>query len=125
AYVRLLSVSNEKGFRAKVEMDVKEKTGIVKRKAVTLKPGDDLFLLSGQRELYESYTVNGIDCTPGYEHIEFGNTTEVALGRAIGAVDENILKKAQIRRTIEAHLDKELRYTEKGIKVLSLFFIDK
>ena len=125
AYVRLLSVSNEKGFRAKVEMDVKEKTGIVKRKAVTLKPGDDLFLLSGQRELYEGYTVNGIDCTPGYEHIEFGNTTEVALGRAIGAVDENILKKAQIRRTIEAHLDKELRYTEKGIKVLSLFFIDK
>ena len=125
AYVQLLSVSNEKGFRAKVEMDVKEKTGIVKRKAVTLKPGDDLFLLSGQRELYEGYTVDGIDCTPGYEHIEFGNTTEVALGRAIGAVDENILKKAQIRRTIEAHLDKELRYTEKGIKVLSLFFIDK
>lgn len=125
AYVRLLSVSNEKGFRAKVEMDVKEKTGIVKRKAVNVKPGDDLFLLSGQRELYEGYTVDGIDCTPGYEHIEFGNTTEVTLGRAIGAVDENILKKAQIRRTIEAHLDKELRYTEKGIKVLSLFFIDK
>ena len=125
AYVRLLSVSNEKGFRAKVEMDVKEKNGIVKRKTVTVKPGDDLFLLSGQRELYEGYTIAGIDCTPGYEHIEFGNTVEVALGRAIGSVDENILKKAQIRRTIEAHLDKELRYTEKGIKVLSLFFIDK
>ena len=36
-----------------------------------------------------------------------------------------MVKKAQIRRTIEAHLDKELRYTDKGIKVLSLFFIDK
>ena len=118
AYVRLLSVSNEKGFRAKVEMDVKEKTGIVKRKTVTIKPGDDLYLLSGQRELYEGYTVVGIDCTPEYEHIEFGNTIEVSLGKAIGAVDENLLKKAQIRRTIECHLDKELRYTEKGIKVL-------
>lgn len=48
-YVRLFSVSNEKGFRAKVEMDVKGKTGVVARKTVTLKPGDDLFLLSGGR----------------------------------------------------------------------------
>ncbi len=124
-YVRLVSVSNEKGFRAKVEMDVKGKTGVVARKTVTLKPGDDLFLLSGGRELYEGYTVDGIDCTPSYEHIEFGNTQEVALGKAIGDIDENVVKKAQIRRTIEAHLDKELRYMGRGIKVLSLFFVDK
>ena len=124
-YVRLLSVFNEKGFRAKVEMDVKGKTGAVARKTVTVKPGDDLFLLSGGRELYEGYTVAGIDCTPGYEHIEFGNTQEVALGKAIGDIDENVVKKAQIRRTIEAHLDKELRYMGRGIKVLSLFFVDK
>lgn len=124
-YVKLVSVSNENGFRAKVEMDVKGKTGAVTRKTITVKPGDDLFLLSGERDLYEGYTVAGIDCTPEYEHIEFGNTEEVALGKAIGDIDENIVKKAQIRRTIEAHLDKELRYTEKGIKVLSLFFIDK
>lgn len=125
AYVRLLSVSNEKGFKAKVELDVKGKTGVVTRKTATIKPGDDLFLLSGQRDLYEGYTVAGIDCTPGYEHIEFGNTQEVAMGKSIGDVDENIIKKAQIRRTIETHLDKELRYLDKGIKVLSLFFIDK
>lgn len=125
AYVRLLSVSNDKGFKARVELDVKGKTGAVTRKAMTVKPGDDLFLLSGGRELYEGYTVAGIDCTPDFEHIEFGNTQEVKLGKAIGDVDENIVKKAQIRRTIETHLDKELRYLEKGIKVLSLFFIDK
>ena len=125
AYVKLVSVSNENGFRAKVEIDVKGKTGAVTRKTITVKPGDDLFLLSGERDLYEGYTVAGIDCTPEYEHIEFGNTEEVALGKAIGDIDENIVKKAQIRRTIETHLDKELRYMEKGIKVLSLFFIDK
>jgi len=124
-YVKLLSVSNEKGFRAKVEMDIKSKTGVVSRKSVTVKPGADLFLLSGERELYEGYTVAGIDCTPGYEHIEFGNTEEVALGKAIGDVDESVVKRAQIRRTIEVHLDKELRYSDLGIKVLSLFFIDK
>lgn len=124
-YVKLLSVSNDKGFRAKLELDVKGKNGVVARKTVTVKPSDDLFLLSGERELYEGYSIAGIDCTPGYEHVEFGNTEEVALGKAIGDVDENIVKRAQIRRTIEAHLDKELRYADKGIKVLSLFFIDK
>ena len=125
AYVKLLSVSNDNGFKAKIEIDVKGKNGIVKRKAVTVKPNDDLFLLSGERDLYEGYTVSGIDCTPEMEHIEFDNTLEVSLGKAIGDIDENVIKMAQIRRTIEAHLDKELRYTEKGIKVLSLFFIDK
>ena len=77
------------------------------------------------QDLYEGYSVAGIDCTPEYEHIEFGNTEEVALGKAIGDVDENTVKRAQIRRTIETHLEKELRYADKGIKVLSLFFIDK
>ena len=125
AYVKLLSVSNDNGFKAKIEIDVKGKTGAVTRKKITVKPNDDLFILSGQRELYEGYIVSGIDCTPEFEHIEFSNTEEVALGKAIGDIDENIIKKAQIRRTIETHLDKELRYLEKGIKVLSLFFIDK
>lgn len=124
AYVRLLSVSNEKGFRAKVEIDIK-KNGVVSRKTITVKPGDDLYLLSGQRELYEGYTIAGIDCIPEFEHIEFGNTEEVALGKAIGDIDDHVVKRAQIRRTVETHLDKELRYTDKGIKVLSLFFIDK
>ena len=124
-YVKLISVSNEKGFRAKIEMDVRKKDGIVARKTVNVKPGDDLYKLSGFRDLYEGYTIAGIDCTPDYEHIEFGNTEEVSLGKSIGDIDEIMVKRAQIRRTIEAHLDKELRYCTKGIKVLSLFFIDK
>ena len=124
-YIKLIAVSNEKGFRAKLEIDIQNKNGIVSRKTITVKPNDDLFLISGGRELYEGYSVAGIDCTPGAEGVEFSNTECVALGKAIGSVDENILKEAQIRRTIQAHLDKELRYTEKGIKVLSLFFIDE
>ena len=124
-YIKLLSVSNDNGFRAKLEMDVQNKDGIVSRKTVTVKPNDDLFLISGKRELYEGYSVAGIDCTPESEMVEFSNTEFVKLGKAIGSIDENIIKEAQIRRTIQAHLDKELRYTEKGIKVLSLFFIDE
>lgn len=124
-YIRLLSVSNDNGFRAKIEMDVQAKGGSVTRKTVTVKPNDDLFLLSGERGMYDGYSVAGIDCTPGFESVEFSNTETVMLGKAIGGVDENIIKEAQIKRTIQAHLDKELRYREQGIKVLSLFFIDE
>ena len=124
-YIKLLSVSNDNGFKAKIEMDVQNKAGNVARKTVIVKPNDDLFLLSGKRDLYDGYSVAGIDCTPESELIEFSNTEFVRLGKTIGGVDENIIKEAQIRRTIQFHLDKELRYTQKGIKVLSLFFIDE
>ncbi|WP_288940738.1 DEAD/DEAH box helicase family protein [uncultured Alistipes sp.] len=124
-YIRLESVSNDKGFSAKVEMDVQDKAGKVVRKSVTIKPDSDLFLLSGERELYEGYTVSCINCGQGEESLEFSNTEFVRLGQAIGGVDESVIKRAQIRRTIEAHFSKELRYFDKGIKVLSLFFIDE
>lgn len=124
-YVKLLSVSNEDRFRARIEIDVAGKDGKVSRKTVTVKPGADLYKLSGNRSLYEDYAVSGIDCTPGMEQIELSNTDVVRLGRAIGDIDENLIKRMQIRRTIETHLDKELQYTAKGIKVLSLFFIDE
>ncbi|MCM1166545.1 MAG: DEAD/DEAH box helicase family protein [Lachnospiraceae bacterium] len=124
-YVRLLSVSNDKGFRARLEIDVAGGNGGFSRRTVAVKPGDELFRISGGRELYRGYSVAGIDCTPGHEHIEFGNTEEVALGGSIGGADEGVVERAQIRKTIETHLDKELGYTDMGIKVLSLFFIDR
>lgn len=124
-YVKLLSVSNEDGFKARVEIDIQSKDGKVSRKAVTIKPGTDLYKISGNREIYEGCVVFGIDCTENMEQIELANTDVIRLGRAIGDIDENVIKRMQIRRTIETHLDKELRYTEKGIKVLSLFFVDE
>lgn len=124
-YIHLKSVSNQNGFSAKIEMDIEGKAGKVERKTITVKPGDDLFVLSGKRALYEGYTIEGIDCTKDFECVEFANSEIVKLGKSIGSIDENILKRAQIYRTIEAHLEKELRYFEKGIKVLSLFFIDE
>lgn len=124
-YIRLLDVSMDNGFSAKIELDVQGRSGKVKRQTATVKTGTDLFLLSGERDLYDGYVVENIDCTPGNERVEFSNLETVLLGKSIGAVDENLIKKAQIRRTIETHLDKELTYLDKGIKVLSLFFIDE
>ena len=124
-YIRLVSVSHENGFSAKIEIDRADKKGKVEKKIITIKPGADLFSLSGDRDLYKGYQVIGVDCAPGFETIEFSDGSTLALGKSIGNVDENLIKRAQIRRTIEAHFEKELRYTEKGIKVLSLFFIDE
>jgi len=53
-------------------------------------------------------------------------TTDILrLGKAIGDIDDLVIKRQQIRKTIEEHLDKELILKPQGIKVLSLFFIDK
>ena len=125
-YIRLNAVTHENGYSAKLEIDRRDpKSGKVTRKVITAKPGADLFAMSGNRDLYEGYQIVGIDCTQGLECIEFTDGTFLKLGKAIGERDENLIKRAQIRRTIEAHLEKELRYTHMRIKVLSLFFIDE
>lgn len=124
-YIKLLSVSMDNGFSAKIELDIRNKQGKVDRQTKTVKMNTDLYELSGNRDIYEGYIVEGIDCTPGFEAIEFTNTEYIKLGESHGGVDENIIKKAQIYRTIETHLNKELMYSGKGIKVLSLFFIDE
>jgi type III restriction enzyme len=124
-YVRLASVDYKNGFSAKIEIDKLGKDGKVERKLTTIKPNTDLFKLSGDRELYRGCLVAGIDCTSGFEGIEFADGSALALGKSMGDVDENLIKRAQIKRTIEIHLEKELRYNGKGIKVLSLFFVDE
>ncbi|MCF6201684.1 MAG: restriction endonuclease subunit R, partial [Hydrogenimonas sp.] len=70
--------------------------------------------------------INDIYCEEGAEYIDFTSKPEIVeLGLSIGGVDEDERKRLQIRKTIEEHLEKELRLTKRGIKVLSLFFIDK
>ena len=126
AYIKLISVDNKKSpIKAKVEIDVIKK-GVVSRKKITVKQGDDLFEKSGGRDIYSGYIINDIYCGEGNEYIDFtSNSDFVELGKSIGGVDEDEIKRLQIRKTIEEHLEKELRLRNRGIKVLSLFFIDK
>jgi len=123
AYVKLLSVkANPRS--AKIEMDI-TKNGVTSRKTLTIKDGSDLYELSNGRDVYSGYTVNDIYIEKGNEYIEFSNGESVGIGESLGEVDDDSIKQLQIRKTIEEHLDKELRLTSKGIKVLSLFFIDR
>jgi len=123
-YVKLLSTSNKKGaFTAKVELDVQRGTS-VSRETVTVKPGDDLQQITG-RAVYSDCLVQNLGCKAGEEYLELSNLeTPLRPGEAIGDVDTDALKRLMIRRTIEEHLDKELRLRPQDIKVLSLFFID-
>jgi type III restriction enzyme len=127
AYMKLLAVDNKKTpITARVELDVKDKKGLVKRKPVQIKRGDDLYEKSGGRDVYEGYIVNEIYCGVGNEYVSFtGKGDILRIDQAIGDLDDLVIKEQQIRKTIEEHLEKELVLNRQGIKVLSLFFIDR
>ena len=127
AYMKLLSVDNKKSpITAKIELDCEVK-GTIKRKAVTVRQGYDLSeKLSGYREVYNGYVVDDIYCEKGNEYVSFTTKPEILrIGEAVGDIDDRAIKEQQIRKTIEEHLNKELALNHRGIKVLSLFFIDK
>lgn len=120
-YIRLVETKERK---AKIELDVQDKKGVVKRTSKMIKLGDDLFDISGEREIYRNYVVEDISWGENDEYIVINGET-IWLNKAIGDIDDDIIKRFQIRKTIEEHLEKENRLNKKGIKVLSLFFIDK
>lgn len=123
AFIELTAITATKTkITAKVTIDVNEKD-CVKRKSVTVKVGDDLYNLSNNREIYrEGYIVEGIDASNRF--VSFSNNEILYQGQQQGGLNDEIMK-FQIRRTIEEHLSKELRLNKQGIKVLSLFFIDR
>lgn len=121
-YIKLKSVGERK---ATIEIDCVTKTGNIKRSSKTVKLGTDLYKSSGERELYSNWIVSNISWEENNEYIEFNGDTILYLGEEIGGIEDDTVKRLQISKTIEEHLNKELRLNKKGIKVLSLFFIDK
>ena len=128
-YIKLLSASNKDNtYKCRIEIYVKnKKTGTIEKKIVTAKTNDDIWELSNEVDYYEGsgYIIDNIDCFEGEESISLSNGDSIYIGESIGEVDDSVIKKAQIKQTIEMHLNKELHYVNKGIKVLSLFFIDE
>lgn len=123
AYVKLLETDNKNGIRAKIRIQVQGK-GKVSEKDIWVKQNADLFALSNEREVYRNgFEVLDISAEPGNEFIDF-NAGRLYLGQERGGIREDLVE-VQIRNTIKKHLDKELQLRGKGIKVLSLFFIDR
>ena len=127
AYVRLQEVrSKGASVLARLELDVQQ-GGKVVRKAVWVQDGDDLEQHTG-RQLYANFLVGEIQAKRGAQRVEIrmpGGEQWLEVDGAIGDIDGDAIKRQMIKRTIEEHLKKELRLGPQGIKVLSLFFIDK
>jgi type III restriction enzyme len=125
AFIELLSVdAKAKGITAKVRIDVNGKAG-VQRKDLTLKLGESLFDKSNERDAYaDGYTLNEIRAEAGAEEIEFSSGRVLKLHEKQGGLTEDVMR-FQIERTVASHFAKLKNLQPMGIKVLSLFFIDK
>ncbi|UGQ46655.1 restriction endonuclease [Massilia endophytica] len=122
AFVELISIdAKAKGITAKVRLDVNDKTG-PKRKELTLKLGDDLYDKSGRRDVYrDGYILNEFLSN---DEIEFSGGRVLRVSQAQGGLADDVMK-FQIERTVAAHFAKLKNFQPIGVKVLSLFFIDK
>ncbi len=123
AYLYLEGIEiSKKAPIARIEIEIKLKSGEIKRQLKRLEFGRDLFVESNELDQYRGFTISQID----YNHdtVEFTNGEILHAGEATGDVNERDIRRIQIRETIKAHLDKERQLFDQGIKVLSLFFID-
>ncbi len=120
-YLRCLNISADaKGIKAQLEVNKKQKTGF-KLGKITVKLNDDLYNKTKASD-YEGVKVTEINAN--YNYIRFSNGLKILLGEDTGG-DRKKLMRSQIRQTIEEHFEKQLILKHYGIKVLSLFFIDK
>ncbi len=127
-YLDNIVLSPNKPPMARIEIEVKNASGEPRRKIKTFGVGDSLFVESNELLEYNGYTVSeicpGTDRQPiGY--VVFTNGQTIVKGQVIGAQNELHLQRVQIRETIKAHFEKERELFKKGIKCLSLFFIDE
>jgi len=114
--------TGKRSVSAKISIWVNQAQGPAK-KSVTVKNGVDIYALSNQREIYRNgFIVNEIDAGEGF--VTFANDVRVALGRPHGALTDAILR-FQIEATVRRHFEKAKKLHPMGIKVLSVFFIDR
>ena len=108
--------------QARISFDVKTANGF-KQATRLVGEGFNLYEQSGELAEYDNHfiieRIDGIDGS-----VRFLNGITLYEGDAIGKVNEDVLRRIQIRETIRTHIERERELFHKGIKVLSLFFID-
>jgi type III restriction enzyme len=121
-YLESIVVSRQAPL-ARLEFEVKDKAGNIRRVLRKVGVGDNLKTLSNDLGGYDGYVISEVDAVRNT--IAFTNGTVLQAGTVSGDVNEISLRRIQIRETIRAHFDNERRLFAEGIKVLSLFFIDE
>jgi type III restriction enzyme len=121
-YFEGIDISDKSKLVARIEFEVKRKSGI-QRVVRNVDESFDLYTHSNFMEQYKGYRVAEIN---GYKNtISFTNGVTLYAGDVRGDISENNLRRIQIRETIRSHFEREKALYNKGIKVLSLFFIDE
>ncbi len=125
SYLYLESINLSKDNpTATLQFEVKMANGRPKKKSKIVREGDNLYNYSNGLEEYKNgFVVSHIDGRD--DSVEFINGIKLYAGDVVGAVDEDQIRRIQIRETILSHLQRERQLFYKGIKVLSLFFIDE
>ena len=121
-YLEQIILSKNKPPMARIEMEIGYQKSI-NRETRIVGVGADLYYLSQQMEQYQGYTVSEIDPINGT--LSFTNGEVISTGNVVGDVSERDMRRIQIRETIISHFEKEEKLFNKGIKTLSLFFIDE
>jgi type III restriction enzyme len=117
----LESIENKAGLRAVIRTHVSE-FGLLKEAAITLKHGDNLYAKTHNDDHRDGFTVREINARENF--VEFENGTRLSFGDRFGVARAEVFR-AQIRQTIQQHMEMQGRLQRKGLKVLSLFFIDR
>ena len=115
-------ISGDRPPTARLEFEIGRQKSI-KRETRLVQEGDDIFALSKNMEQYRGYRVSQVD--PVNRMLSFTNGEEIRVGEVQGDMSEETLRRVQIRETIRSHFEKEKELFGKGIKCLSLFFIDE
>lgn len=124
AFVRVEGIEYQPRIQAKLRIHKQGVDG-PKEASVKVRQGADLFALSGERANYQhGYEIAEINAERDSEYIRFANGLTMRLGDEIGGLRDDVWR-ARIKHTIKRHLEKELAVKDHGIKVLSLFFIDR
>ena len=116
-------VSSKKLPRAKIELEIKYNKSI-NRESRIFEVGDNLYATSNNMEQYKNnFVINEINPIDGT--VTFTNGLVITKGDVVGDISEKDIRRIQIRETIASHFEKEEKLFNKGIKTLSLFFIDE
>ena len=121
-YFDSIVLSKNHAPQVKLEIDVKDKSGI-HRRTLLFNQYDSLFASSKELEEYRNYVIT--DILPEQNTVVFQNGDRLRKGEVMGDVSEDTLQRVQIRETIQSHFAKEEMLFRQGIKTLSLFFIDE
>lgn len=123
-YLYVESIVEKPNLKVRVQFEKILATGKIIKSSKLLDRGDNIYQLSGEIESYHSgFIVSEINAVEQF--VEFTNGLKLHVGEVVGNTNDDDLRRIQIRETIHSHLDKEARLFKRGIKTLSLFFIDE